>query len=223
MAGVTLAYREDRSVEADPNPERTERKQRRRAERRRSIVSAARQLLLTEGIENFTVSAVAALAHVSKPAVYYYFDSKEDLVAALAIDAYEAELQAIEAATAPATTGVEALQRMVEAYVHHYRNNPDFFRILHMWTRVLGITAEVRRAATGQPRTRLITDLSERLAQDQRESRLAPELEPGQLVELALAMAHGLVCFCGDGPIVSRFTVEQMTGQAQTLFGRSAH
>jgi AcrR family transcriptional regulator len=218
---VTLAYPEDRSVAVDPNPERTERKQRRRAERRRSIVSAARQLLLNEGIENFTVSAVAALAHVSKPAVYYYFDSKEDLVAALAIDAYEAELAVLQAATAPASTGVEALQRMVEAYVQHYRSNPDFFRILHMWTRVLGITGDVQRAAAGQPRARLVTDLAQRLAKDQRESRLAPELDPEQLVEVALAMAHGLVSLSGDGPIVSRFGVEQMTAQGQALLARS--
>lgn len=218
---MTLAYREDRSIEADPNPERTERKQRRRAERRRSIVSAARQLLLTEGIENFTVSAVAALAHVSKPAVYYYFDSKEDLVAALAIDAYEAELQVLEAATASASTGVEALQRMVEAYVQHYRDNPDFFRILHMWTRVLGITGEVRRATADHPRANLVTTLTERLANEQRESRLAAELDPGQLVEIALAMAHGVVCLGGDGPVPARFTTEQMTAQAKTLIGRS--
>src|SRR5687767_1395235 len=60
--------------------ERDARKERRRTRWRSEIVDAASTVLTRDGIAALTVDAVAREAQVSKPAVYYYFRSKEDLV-----------------------------------------------------------------------------------------------------------------------------------------------
>ena len=47
------------------------------------ILEAARQLVLRTGVRKLSLSDVATLAGVSRPTIYRYFVSKEDLIDAL--------------------------------------------------------------------------------------------------------------------------------------------
>ncbi|SEK31928.1 TetR/AcrR family transcriptional regulator [Rhodococcus maanshanensis] len=61
--------------------------------RRRQILDAVAALLLEDGYEALTVSKVAARAGVAKGTVYLYFDSKQELLAALQAQMWERMLE----------------------------------------------------------------------------------------------------------------------------------
>ncbi len=118
------------SKTALPDPDREKRRQARKAqrhsERRLLIMRSAKDLLVAQGIENFTVAEVAQTSQLSKPAVYYYFDSKEALVFDLAIESLQIEFNVLAESVHVAKSGVEALIGLV-------RTRVDFF--LAIWMR----------------------------------------------------------------------------------------
>ncbi len=58
---------------------REARSERRRNQTRAEILDTARNVVLSKGLAGFTLSAVADELALTKPALYYYFDSKEAL------------------------------------------------------------------------------------------------------------------------------------------------
>jgi TetR/AcrR family transcriptional regulator len=166
------------------------RKERRHAERRRAILDAARRLLVKSGTPCFTVSAVAAVAQVSKPAVYYYFESKEELVAALAAEVLHEETLVLRQAVTSAPDGAEVLVAMSRAYVEYHIADLPRFRILYAWSQVLELGA--RLAQTDAQAARRTLD-------DEIAGRLRRPGDPLRLVQAARATAHGLVCMASLG------------------------
>ena len=72
-----------------------------RATLTRSIKDAARRQLAVEGAGRLSVRAVAREVGMVSSAVYRYFPTRDDLLTALIIDAYESLGAAVEAADAP--------------------------------------------------------------------------------------------------------------------------
>lgn len=73
----------------------------RSAAKRRQIVAAARRLFLDRGFERTSMEAIREAAGVSKPTLYAYYLSKEDLFAAVVREFVDG----LAAAWLPATTG----------------------------------------------------------------------------------------------------------------------
>jgi AcrR family transcriptional regulator len=57
-----------------------------RAQRLRALLEAARELVAAQGPEALTLSALAAQVGLSRPSLYEYFRSRDDLVAAMVED-----------------------------------------------------------------------------------------------------------------------------------------
>lgn len=62
------------------------RRERRKAETKKRIISAAIQVLSERGIEEATVDEIASAADVGKGTIYNYFQTKEEIVVAFLID-----------------------------------------------------------------------------------------------------------------------------------------
>jgi AcrR family transcriptional regulator len=75
------------------------------------ILEAARQLVLRSGVRKLSLADVATLAGVSRPTIYRYFVSKEDLIGALG----EHERRRFDAAMEQATSGVTGAARLEAA------------------------------------------------------------------------------------------------------------
>ena len=75
------------------------------------ILEAARRLLLRTGARKLSLSDVASLAGVSRPTIYRYFVSKEDLIDALGTQ----ERRRFEAAMERAMSGVAGVARLEAA------------------------------------------------------------------------------------------------------------
>jgi AcrR family transcriptional regulator len=87
-----------------PNAGQTAR-ERARTELTREIKEEARQQLAVSGADGLSLRAVARSLGMVSSALYRYFPSRDDLLTALIIDAYDAVGSAAEAATGPASTG----------------------------------------------------------------------------------------------------------------------
>lgn len=75
------------------------------------ILDATRRLLVTTGARRLSMSDVATLAGVSRPTIYRYFASKEDLIDALGAQ----ERRRFDAAMERAMTGVTGVTRLEAA------------------------------------------------------------------------------------------------------------
>jgi AcrR family transcriptional regulator len=84
-----------------------------RARQLRNLLDAARALVVEEGIEALSLAALARRVGLSRPGLYEYFRSKDDLVAAVV----EEELPRWAAVVERALSGPAGLDGKVEAYV----------------------------------------------------------------------------------------------------------
>ena len=108
-----------------------ERRARRHSETRDEIMLAAREVLLERGAADLSLREIARRAGYSPAALYKYFDSKDDVVKALADSAMGALLEAFAAVPA----GTPPDERAVEiglAYLEFARHNPEDVAIITM-------------------------------------------------------------------------------------------
>lgn len=222
-----MASRGSRRVRAPgaPSQEREARKARRQQERRGELLTAARAVLARQGVVGLTMEAVATEADVSKPAVFYYFRSKEELVGELAVEQLEAEVAVLEAAVAGADSGVAALAAMARAKVDFYAEDLDAFRVAYLWPQLIGLAPELLRQRVYPLSQRVNDALEARLREDARQGLLAPGFEPRRLANLAWTTAHGLLALVaglerlGGG---TRHTLVQLRDEACALLLRAA-
>ncbi|MCH0538164.1 TetR/AcrR family transcriptional regulator [Streptomyces sp. MUM 203J] len=101
--------------------------------RRRQILDATAALLLEDGYEALTVSKVAARAGVAKGTVYLYFDSKQELLAALQGEMWDRMLQRPAALLKePDLTWTERLDGLVAAWIAAEQDHHELYhRLFH--------------------------------------------------------------------------------------------
>jgi TetR/AcrR family transcriptional regulator len=195
----------DVSIQTSERDDRREaRKRERHAERRRLIMQSARSLLVLQGIENFTIAQVAAVASVSKPAVYYYFDSKEDLVYALSVEVLVAERAQLERIVNDATSAVDALAALVRSRIDFYVHDRDSFRILHVWGPMLGLQARLDSSPQHAALLGLVTRIAARLVAEREQKRVPSRVEAVKVPALAWAMSQGILAMTVLGPTRER-------------------
>ncbi|MCP3100657.1 TetR/AcrR family transcriptional regulator [Myxococcus sp. K15C18031901] len=207
-----------------PDAERQARKARRQEGRRKAILAAARAVLVREGVLGLTLEAVASEADLSKPSLFYYFRSKEDLVGALALEGLAREVEALEAAVAHAPSGVEALATLVRVKVDLYAEDLDAFRVVYLWPQFLGSQSEAFRERLYGLSARLNDTLEARLQADLKAGRLGAGLQPRRLANVAWTVAHGLLSMVagmeGAGG-TTRHALSQLRDEACALLLRS--
>ncbi|MDR6317790.1 TetR/AcrR family transcriptional regulator [Actinoplanes couchii] len=158
---------------------------------RAALITATFELLAEQGLQKFSVAAVARRLQVSSAAPYRHFPDRDHLLAAVSgVAARELNSAVAEAAGAAGPDPGDRLAAAAGAYVRHvYRTGAglpviyaaglsrieDDGRQQH--TRALMATLMDLAAATGTP--------------DQRETLL--------LVEATIAVAHGYIALFADG------------------------
>src|SRR3712207_9118107 len=88
------------------------RRDRARADTVREIKETARRVLVDQGVDGLALRAVAREMGMTAPALYRYFDSREDLVEHVVADLYTELSEQLEAACAAADPATPAQQLM---------------------------------------------------------------------------------------------------------------
>ena len=229
----TPSRRKARSARTTPpgDAARVARRERRRDRSRQEILDAAQRVLLRGGIGAMTLDAVAAEVGVSKPALYYYFPSKDALVFELVFAVFEGQFQAIHDAVEKTTGGADALAAIVRETVGRFAPRLDDFRLAFMHGQVAGAGAlhfDDQQFARIRPLNDLAFAGAARKIAAQR-PRVKPgrsRVEPRMLAFLAYLSAVGLLTMKGmvesvDDPLV--YSDEQLVEGLARVFAAAAN
>ncbi len=118
-----------REVAPDPRRSPSPGREEKKAEVRRRILEAAKEIFFRDGFMDANLDEIAELAGVAKGTLYRYFDSKAQIyLAVLSRNARRFEKK-LQDALDPQDTPIEALVRVSRFYFQHYVENPDYFQI----------------------------------------------------------------------------------------------
>ena len=106
---------------------REARNERRRDQTRAEILDTARDVVLGSGLARFTLSAVADELGLTKPALYYYFDSKEALLFELLLREWVESATEVQAAVEETESGADAVEQLMRTVFNRYRDRLELF------------------------------------------------------------------------------------------------
>jgi len=110
---------------------REARNERRRDQTRAEILDAAREAVLRDGLAGFTLATVADELGLTKPALYYYFDSKEALLFELMLREWLEMATEVQAAVDITESGVDAVEQLMRTVFDRYRNHLELFMLFY--------------------------------------------------------------------------------------------
>jgi TetR/AcrR family transcriptional regulator, transcriptional repressor of aconitase len=161
-------------------------------ERRAHVLAAAARCFAREGFHRATMQDVVRESGLSPGALYRYFASKEDLVAAIAHERHAAERAALDAARGADVA--DAVRAIAQAFLGPLARSEEreWRRVtVQLWSEALRNPAVMRviRGGLDGP-LRALTALFRRA---QREERLPRDVDPSALARVAAAVFQGLV------------------------------
>lgn len=170
----------------------SERRERGRLEMRSAILDAARAIVAAEGIDKLTIRAVAQDVGYSAGALYEYFDSKEDILAALYFDGSEGLAGHCErTATALLERGsaVDALIALGHAYRSYALSHPELYRLVFGGLKTLPEPPEVDCAEESHGGFDVLMQVAARGVTEQS----MVDLPPAVIAAAAWSAVHGFV------------------------------
>jgi len=208
---------------------RRSRRERRRERSREEILDAARRVLLRKGVAATTLDAVAREVGVSKPALYYYFPSKDALLFELVFEALRSHAQNVHDAVDAAKDGEDALGSILRETVKAFAPRLDDFRLAFLYGQVStpgAVHFDAEQFARIRPLNNLL--LAGAAGKLSEESRARPNragVEPRLMAFLAYLSALGLLTMKGmveslKDPLI--YSDEQLVEGLARIFAAAA-
>ena len=107
----------------------TERREREKIERRKTILNSAKKLILTQGVEHVSMEDIARKAELSKATVYLYFSGKEVLLNEICEEAARDFLEHFIPLLETGFNGITALKHFWRGYVELFGNSDEMIII----------------------------------------------------------------------------------------------
>lgn len=129
------------------------RRKKERDRRVQSILGAARKVFFTRGYLKATMEEIASLAEVSKPAIYHYFRTKDELFFSLmvpVVDCFQKELTRIEKRVVKEAyrTGEELIKDLFRGFFRAYSKDPESFQVVQLFQQT-GMIGELEERVGG--------------------------------------------------------------------------
>ena len=165
----------------------------RKESRRRQILEAAQQLFSRNGFHQTGMAEIVAASRLSRGAVYGYFDSKDEIIEALADDrhAHESVLNEVAASRAEP---LMALRALVSAYAQDIADPHGASRRrvgVHGWAEALRNERVRHRIVEGTDAPRAL--IGSLVARAQREGAMRSDIEPDAVARSLIALFQGFV------------------------------
>ncbi|MFD7292619.1 TetR/AcrR family transcriptional regulator [Streptomyces sp. NPDC059897] len=165
-----------------------------RAERERQMLDAAVLVFGKRGYRAASMDEIADLAGVSKPLVYLYLNSKEDLFSACIRRESAALVDAIRAGVRTDATADRQLWEGLTAFFAHTAERPDGWAVLHSQARSGGDPFVAEVVAMREEIVAFVTHL---IAEAAREAHDNPELAEREVAGLAQALVGAAEALAG--------------------------
>ena len=136
-----------------------QRKKRERDQRIQGILTAAKKVFFSKGYQRTTMDEIAFEAEISKPTIYQYFKTKDELYSALMLpflEEFSAQFEKIDKKlkTNRYTSGKGLVQDFFKAFLKSYDIAPDSLRVAHTFFQhsdlINELTPDTRAAISSQ-------------------------------------------------------------------------
>lgn len=167
------------------------------------MIDVAEQVFSARGYAAASMDEIAELAGVSKPLVYLYLNSKEDLFTACIRREAKALTEAVRAGVRPELPADRQLWEGLRAFFTHTAQNPDGWSVLHLQARTHG---EPFAAEVAAMREELVAFVTQLIVVAAREAHRDPDLAEGEVAGLAEALvgaAESLAAWANATPGVT--------------------
>jgi AcrR family transcriptional regulator len=122
-----------------------ERQQRDRDRIHQAILTAARDLFVTDGYRNVSMRKVADRIEYSPAAIYSYFPSKDDIFFALAEEGFRLLAQHLQGAIDKVSDPLERLRRGLWTFYEFSKTNPEYFELMFIDRSVPSLSQDFQR------------------------------------------------------------------------------
>ncbi|MCX5186477.1 TetR/AcrR family transcriptional regulator [Streptomyces sp. NBC_00268] len=187
-----------------------------RAVREQQMLDAAVRTFGQRGYRSASMDEIADLAGVSKPLVYLYLNSKEDLFTACIRREAAALTAAVHAGVRPGLPADRQLWEGLRAFFTHTAENPDGWAVLHRQARTHGEPFAAEVAVMREELVVFVTELIVVAARDggtpcsneveslgEHRDPSLPEGEVAGLAEALVGAAESLAAWANAAPGVS--------------------
>jgi AcrR family transcriptional regulator len=163
-----------------------------RAVRERQMLDAAVRIFGRRGYMAASMDEIAELAGVSKPLVYLYLNSKEDLFTACIRREAAALMAAVRAGVRRDLPADRQLWDGLQAFFAHTAEHPDGWAVLHLQARTHGEAFAAEAAALREEIVAFVTQLIAVAAREAHRDPDLPEHEVAGLAEALVGAAESL-------------------------------
>lgn len=174
-----------------------------RAVREQQMLDAAVKTFGQRGYMAASMDEIAELAGVSKPLVYLYLNSKEDLFTACIRREAAALTEAVRAGVRPGLGADRQLWDGLCAFFTHTARNPDAWAVLHLQARTHPEPFAAEVAAMREEIVAFVTQLIVVAARQAHRDPDLPEREVAGLAEALVGAAESLADWANTTPGVS--------------------
>ncbi|MHB9859855.1 TetR/AcrR family transcriptional regulator [Streptomyces sp. YIM S03343] len=171
-----------------------------RAVRERQMLDAAVRTFGQRGYMAASMDEIAELAGVSKPLVYLYLNSKEDLFTACIRREAEALTAAVRAGVRPGLPADRQLWDGLLAFFTHTARYPDGWSVLHLQARTHGEPFAAQVRAMREEIVAFVTQLIAEAAREAHRNPDLPEAEVAGLAEALVGAAESLAAWANTVP-----------------------
>jgi len=95
------------------------------------LIEIATEMFAQNGYENTSMREIAERAGISKPAIYYYFKSKEELFLEMLKTTFQKFVKSIDEVFTSDLSPKEKLLNLIIAMFEKTKEKPEIFRIIH--------------------------------------------------------------------------------------------
>ncbi|MET7438031.1 TetR/AcrR family transcriptional regulator [Streptomyces sp. NPDC004082] len=174
-----------------------------RAVREQQMLDAAVQTFGQRGYRAASMDEIADLAGVSKPLVYLYLNSKEDLFTACIRREAKALTAAVRAGVRAGLPADRQLWEGLRAFFEHTARNPDGWAVLHRQARTHGEPFAAEVTAMREELVAFVTQLIVIAAREAHRDPSLAEREVAGLAEALVGAAESLAAWANATPGVS--------------------
>ena len=122
-----------------------ERQQRERDRLSDAILTAARELFVSEGYRNVSMRKIADRIEYSPAAIYSYFPSKDDIFFALAEEGFKKLALHIGTGLEAITDPLDRLRRGLRAFYEFSKSDPEYFELMFIDRSVPSLSQDFQR------------------------------------------------------------------------------
>lgn len=174
-----------------------------RAVREQQMMDAAVQTFGQRGYRAASMDEIAELAGVSKPLVYLYLNSKDELFTACIRREAQALLVAVQAGVEPGLPADRQLWDGLRAFFTHTAENPDGWAVLYRQARTHGEPFATEVSVMREEIVAFVTGLIGAAAREAHHDPALPDRDVAGLAQALVGAAEALAGWANETPGVS--------------------